>query len=136
MGKRLKYHYHTELEAPVPERDIFVFGSNLAGLHRELHSQIASLDFGAETGVAVGLTGRSYAIPVKDRFIRVLSIPEIRRSVAMFKELTLETPDQHYFVARLELDLNGVLKTFQIAPLFSGCGRNCCFPVQWKPFLK
>ena len=136
MGKRLKYQYHTELELPTPETDIFVFGSNLAGLHRELHSHIASESFGAETGTSSGMMGRCYAIPVKDRFIRVLTLPEIKRNVNMFKELTLDSPDKRFFVARMELDLNRILYTHHIAPLFAGCGRNCCFPVQWKAYLK
>ena len=48
----------------VLEKDeIFVFGSNLAGHHMGGAARAAHKKFGAEWGVGVGLTGRSYAIP-------------------------------------------------------------------------
>ena len=43
--------------------EIFVFGSNLAGHHMGGAAKAAHKKFGAEWGVGVGLTGRSYAIP-------------------------------------------------------------------------
>ena len=44
-------------------REIFVFGSNLAGHHMGGAARAAHQKFGAEWGVGVGLTGQSYAIP-------------------------------------------------------------------------
>ena len=135
MPKRLKYKYHTEIDLP-QDGETFVFGSNLAGLHREIHSQIASQLYEAETGVSTGLTGRCYAIPIKDRFIRVLTQADIKRFVAMFKQITHDRPDMKFFVSRLELGNPKELKTWVIAPMFVGCNKNCIFPVQWKPYLK
>ena len=43
--------------------EIFVFGSNLAGMHGGGAARLASLKFGAVWGQGVGLQGQSYAIP-------------------------------------------------------------------------
>lgn len=134
MAKRLKYKYHTENDQ-VDKNEIYVFASNLAGLHRETYSQVAIQLYGAETGTYLGLLGSSYAIPVKDRFVRPLTIEEIRKYVAAFKEFTLSRPDLNFYVVRLD-NCTKLLNTWQVAMLFVGCGKNCRFPVQWKPYLK
>lgn len=134
MPKRLKHKYHTEND-PVAPNSIFVFTSNLAGLHREIYSQPAATMYGAQHGTSFGYAGRSYAIPVKDRFMRPLSLLEIRRSVEAFKDFTLTNPEYLFHVVRIENALN-CYKTHQIAPLFKGCSKNCAFPMQWKPYLK
>lgn len=134
MPKRLKYKYHTENDPVLSDR-VYVFSSNLAGLHRELYSGPASSLFGAQTGVSEGFCGKSYAIPVKDRFMRHLSLGEIKRYIQEFKQFTLSHPEMTFHVVRLENVVNS-LKTWQIAPLFSGCAKNCSFPVQWKTYLK
>ena len=43
--------------------EIFVFGSNLEGMHGGGAARIAFDKFGAEWGVGVGPTGQCYAIP-------------------------------------------------------------------------
>ena len=43
--------------------EVFVFGSNLAGLHGGGAARHAYNKFGAEWGVGVGMTGQCYAIP-------------------------------------------------------------------------
>lgn len=45
------------------EGEIFVFGSNLAGMHGGGAARVAHRYFGAEWGVGVGSTGQTYAIP-------------------------------------------------------------------------
>ena len=49
------------------ENEIFVFGSNLAGMHGGGAARIARLHFGAVMGKGVGLQGQSYAIPTMHR---------------------------------------------------------------------
>lgn len=51
-------------------RKIFVFGSNLAGVHGAGSARAALEKHGAEYGVGVGLCGNSYAIPTKDEHIQ------------------------------------------------------------------
>lgn len=47
--------------------EIFVFGSNLNGNHYGGAARIAYEKFGAEWGVAEGLSGNTYAIPTLDK---------------------------------------------------------------------
>ena len=51
--------YITELKAD----EVFVFGSNLAGMHGSGAAFVTFLQFGAVMGCVVGLRGQSYAIP-------------------------------------------------------------------------
>ncbi len=46
--------------------EIFVFGSNTQGRHGAGAARYAHQKFGAEYGVAEGLTGKTYAIPTVD----------------------------------------------------------------------
>ena len=43
--------------------EVFVFGSNLAGMHGGGAAMVAHLKFGAVMGQGVGMQGQSYAIP-------------------------------------------------------------------------
>lgn len=49
------------------EGQVFVFGSNLNGVHSGGASLMALRNFGAEWGQAEGLQGQSYAIPTDVR---------------------------------------------------------------------
>ena len=54
--------YHPDGSAPAPDQ-VFVFGSNLSGIHGGGAAQAAHELYGARWGVAEGRTGRCYAIP-------------------------------------------------------------------------
>lgn len=45
------------------ENEVFVFGSNLAGMHGGGAARVARLRFGAIMGQGVGMQGQSYGIP-------------------------------------------------------------------------
>ena len=67
MAKRLKYKYHHTGTVPaLPSDCVLVFGSNERGLHRTGTAEVAAYHYGAQSDVFAGITGRSYAIPVKD----------------------------------------------------------------------
>lgn len=53
-------------ENSMPENGVFVFGSNTDGIHGGGAARIAQQKFGAVTGEASGMQGRSYAIITKD----------------------------------------------------------------------
>ncbi len=135
MGKRLKHRYYNDPDFVDTEK-VFVFGSNLAGLHREAHNELAAKSFGAEVGVYLGKTGNSYAIPIKNRFIQPLTLNQIKTYVAMFQQFAADQPDMLFHIARLEMGFRKGYKSWQIATMFKGCGKNCFFPHQWKPYLK
>jgi len=136
MPKRLKYKYHLDGTLPEdPSEYIFVFGSNLGGFHKRGAAVIAHEVFNAEMFVGLGITGNSYAIATKDRFIRTLGLGEIRKYVEQFKAYTFERPDKLFWVTGVGCGLANY-KAYNIAPLFAGCNTNCNFPHKWKPFLK
>ena len=75
--------------------EIFVFGSNLQGLHAGGAARIAGEKFGAVWGQGVGLQGRSYAIPTMQGGVETIR-PYVDEFIAFAKahrELTfLVTP--------------------------------------------
>lgn len=68
-----KYEYTPENIESLKENEIFVFGSNLAGLHIGGAAYVAYTKFGAIYGQGTGMQGQSYAIPTLNKyFIRLL----------------------------------------------------------------
>lgn len=64
--------------------EIFVFGSNLAGRHGKGAALYAARHYGAEYGVGVGRTGNAYAVPTKDRTLKVLPLDVIDKHMQDF----------------------------------------------------
>ena len=112
---------------------IFVFGSNLAGIHGAGAAK-AALRYGARMGHGIGLQGLTYAIPTKDANLTTMPIDVIKPYIERFKKLTLQYPQAEFFVTRVGCGLAGY-KDQQIAPLFRGCGENCSFPDAWEMFV-
>ncbi len=67
-------------------QEIFVFGSNLMGIHKRGAALDALRQYGAFYGQGVGLQGSSYAIPTKESPYRSLSLYRINTYVAKFLE--------------------------------------------------
>ena len=117
------------------KNQIFVFGSNLAGIHGAGAARQAVLTYGAKNGQGIGLRGRSYAIPTKNHGIETLPISVISQYVLTFIKLTQANPDVEFFLTRLGCGLAGY-KDKDIAALFKGCGNNCDMPEDWQPYLQ
>lgn len=112
---------------------VFVFGSNLAGIHGAGAAK-AALQYGARMGHGIGLQGLTYAIPTKDVDIKTMPIDNIKPYIERFKKMTQEYPQAEFFVTRVGCGLAGY-KDSQIAPLFKGCGSNCSFPKEWERYI-
>lgn len=118
-----------------PNRDqIFVFGSNLAGVHGAGAAKQALLKYGAKSGQGIGLRGRSYAIPTKDYDIETLPLTTIAQYVTIFIKFTQQNQNSEFFVTRIGTGFAGY-KDKDIAPMFKGCGPNCDMPEDWQPYL-
>ena len=136
MPKLRKYKYHKDGTLPENLKEyIFVFGSNTRGAHGKGAAIVAKEQFGAEYGVGVGLTGRAYAIPTKDRYIRTLSLIEIKHYINLFRDFTHNRPDLKFWITGVGCGLAGYSSS-QIAPYFSQCNTNCDFPHMWIPYLR
>jgi hypothetical protein len=125
---------YTEGDKPAP-KEIFVFGSNLAGRHGKGAAQDALMRYGATYGVPIGLQGRSYAIPTKDRYFNILSLPDIQRRVSIFVEFSRDNPQLKFFITRVGCGLAGY-KDHEIAPMFKGIKKNCRVHVDWYTIIQ
>mgnify|MGYP002517211872 FL=1 len=94
------------------ENEIFVFGSNLAGMHGGGAARTARLHFGAIMGKGVGLQGQSYAIPTMQG-----GVDTIRPYVDDFIAYAKTHPSQHFLVTPIGCGIAG-FDPEDIAPLF------------------
>lgn len=95
------------------DNEIFVFGSNLAGMHGGGAARVAHQRFGAVLGVGVGLQGQSYAIPTMQG-----GVETIRPYVDEFIAFAKEHPELHFLVTRIGCGIAG-FRDSEIAPLFA-----------------
>lgn len=93
--------------------EIFVFGSNLDGLHYGGAARTALERFGAVMGQGVGIQGQSYAIPTMQG-----GVETIKPYVDDFIELAREWDQTTFYVTRIGCGIAGFTDE-QIAPLFA-----------------
>ena len=117
----------TELKAD----EIFVFGSNLAGMHGGGAAYIAFKQFGAVMGCGVGLRGQSYAIPTMQG-----GVETIKPYVDDFIAFAREHPELFFYVTRIGCGIAG-FRDKEIAPLFSEAMglHNVCLPESFAKAL-
>ena len=111
-------------------RQIFVFGSNLAGRHGKGAALDAYKRHGAVYGQGIGYQGCAYGIPTKDRGLNTLPLNTIRSFVLDFLFFANEHPDMQFNVTRIGCGLAGY-KDADIAPMFKGAPDNCVLPEGW-----
>lgn len=92
--------------------EIFVFGSNLMGMHGGGAARIAMEQFGAVWGEGVGLQGQSYAIPTMQGGVDTIK-PYVDEFIAFAKI----HPEYTFYVTRIGCGIAGFTDD-QIAPLF------------------
>lgn len=110
--------------------DILVFGSNEAGRHGKGAALFARQHHGAIYGQGEGLQGQSYAIPTKDRNLRVLTLTQIGQAVFRFKHFAASRPDLTFNVTPVGCGLAGYTQE-QIKPLFEPLPPNCRYSPEW-----
>lgn len=113
---------------------IFVFGSNLAGIHGAGAAAYAMRYYNAVYGCGEGIQGNSYGIPTKDRRIQTLPLDKIQQHVTTFIEYAQANPDKEFNVTRIGCGLAGYTDT-DIAPLFKGAPENCYLPEGWRALI-
>lgn len=104
--------YTPENITSLGEDDIFVFGSNLDGIHAGGAARVAHERFGAIMGQGTGLQGQSYAIPTMQG-----GVETIRPYVDQFIELAREWDQNTFYVTRIGCGIAG-FSDEEIAPLF------------------
>ena len=123
MEKRTTPEFITELQP----NEIFVFGSNLRGMHAGGAAYIAYRKFGAIMGQGVGLQGQSYGIPTMQG-----GVETIRPYVDEFILFAKEHPDLTFLVTRIGCGIAGFTDE-EISPLFENAHdvENIVLPPNW-----
>ena len=93
--------------------EIFVFGSNFAGMHGGGAARTARLYFGAVMGNGDGPQGQSYAIPTMQG-----GVDTIKPYVDKFITYAKSHPEQTFLVTTLGCSIAGFMPE-DIAPLFT-----------------
>ena len=104
--------------------EVFVFGSNLAGMHGGGAAYVAFKRFGAVMGCGVGLRGQSYAIPTMQG-----GVETIKPYVDEFITFASSHPELFFYVTRIGCGIAG-FRDKEIAPLFAKAVglENVCLP--------
>ena len=108
--------------------EIFVFGSNLAGMHGGGAAYAAWRKFGAIMGQGVGLQGQSYGIPTMQG-----GVETIKPYVDEFITFAKGHPELFFFVTRIGCGIAG-FRDEEIAPLFAAAKGvpNICLPESFQ----
>ena len=118
-------------------REVFVFGSNLAGRHGKGAALYAAQHYGAERGVGEGLTGDAYALPTKAANLEVLPFCEVVRAIRTFCDVARSMPDVRFLVTPVGTGLAGhdkaaVWRAFVDARM----PPNCVLTSSWMHDIK
>ena len=107
--------------------EIFVFGSNLSGMHGGGAALLAYRKFGAIWGQGVGLQGQSYGIPTMQG-----GVETIRPYVDEFILFAKQHPELTFLVTRIGCGIAGFTDE-EISPLFKGAHdvENIVLPEGW-----
>lgn len=131
----MKRIFHVDGSSPASGQ-VFVFGSNLSGLHGGGAARAAHRFYDAKWGVAEGITGRCYAIPtVKHHLAGSLSLDEIRAAIERFLHHAATHPESQFFVTRIGCGLAGHHDQ-DIAPMFADAPMNCSLPLPWQQYVE
>lgn len=107
---------------------IFVFGSNAAGMHGGGAAYTAMQRFGAILGQGDGLQGQSYAISTME------GIDAMRENIDRFIAFARQHPELTFLVTRIGCGIAGY-KVSDVAPLFASAldVKNIYLPLDfWK----
>lgn len=110
---------------------VFVFGSNLRGIHGAGAARDAVAYYGARRGVGHGWQGRSYAIPTKRDVRHRLAIDEIAPFVSAFLVTARYAPGFLFVCTRVGCGYAGY-GDGEMAPLFHGAPLNVELPPGWR----
>lgn len=110
--------------------EVFVFGSNRAGLHAGGAARLARERFGAQEGVGEGLTGQCYAFPTLTETFEKVSLASLQASRDRLFETARAHPDKKFLLTKVGCGIAGFSED-QIRPLFADAPANIVLPDDW-----
>ena len=125
--KRITPEWITDLK----EYEVFVFGSNLKGMHGGGAARVAYDKFGAVWGQGVGMQGQSYAIPTMQG-----GVETIKPYTDEFIEYAKQHPEKKFLVTPIGCGIAGFSES-EIAPLFKDAVslENVWLPEKFYEFV-
>lgn len=111
--------------------EVFVFGSNLLGIHGAGAAKFAREHCGAVEGVYEGRTGQSYALPTCTRPGLGMYIGDVAAAVQNFLVYAAHNPTTKFFLTRVGCGFAGYTDD-EIAPLFRMAPANVRMPPGWE----
>jgi len=115
-------------------QSIFVFGSNLQGRHGAGSALAALEEHGAILGQGEGLQGNSYAIPTKNKYMRVMSLDKIETYVVEFRQFAIDHPEMEFNVVAIGCGFAGYTPE-DMAPMFTDMPENVKLPPEFVKVL-
>lgn len=137
LGVKIQCGITPENITELKENEIFVFGSNLAGIHGAGAAKLAKDKFGAKLLVGHGMTGNCYAFPTKDQNIQTIALDIIPSFIYYLHSEIQRNPEKHFLVTKVGCGLAGY-SVEEIAPLFKEfiCYENCSLPQEFIDVIK
>lgn len=125
--KRITPEWITDLK----EDEVFVFGSNLKGMHGGGAARVAYDKFGAVWGQGVGIQGQSYGIPTMHGGTDVIA-PYVDEFIKYAKQ----HPEKKFLVTPIGCGIAGFNES-EIAPLFKDAVglENVWLPEKFYEFI-
>lgn len=93
------------------DNEIFVFGSNIQGMHGGGAAWYAHKNFGAEWGIGEGLTGSTYALPTME------GTASMKKAIAHFIVCAKQHPELTFLVTAVGCGIAGYTPK-EVAPMF------------------
>ena len=116
-----------------PDDDrVFVFGSNLLGIHGAGAAHYARCELGAELGIGEGPTGRTYALPTCYQPGEPITYQELAVYVDNFLTYARQHPEQRFFVSKVGCGIAGFDE--DVVSMVFRCldvPANCDMPPGW-----
>ena len=111
-------------------QDILVFESNSEGIHMLGMAKFANEYLEAQWGQGEGLSGQTYALPIKTFDNKANTKYDIENAIDRFKHFALEHPQLNFFLTRIgsetkDLDYKWIQKQFKNSP------KNIILPESW-----
>lgn len=113
LDEKGRAKYTPDFITELADDEVFVFGSNLRGMHGGGAAALAHRRFGAVWGQGVGLQGKSYAIPTMQG-----GVETIRPYVDEFIAFAKEHRELRFLVTKIGCGIAG-FREEDIAPLFA-----------------
>ena len=109
---------------------IFIFGSNLAGIHAGGAAKFAKDNFGAIEGVGSGRTGQCYAFPTLDENLNQRTREDLEKSVIGLYEYCEGNKDQKFLLTPVGTGIAGY-SVEEMKSLFTNPPKNLILPKEF-----